>query len=52
VRVRSTVDGVGPPLRSSLSGYAKIRSEPRPLVFAFTRRLLRFLQIETWSWLP
>ncbi len=39
-------------LRPGMSGYAKVDGETVPLAVAFTRSLVRFVQIEVWSWLP
>jgi putative peptide zinc metalloprotease protein len=39
-------------LKASMTGYAKIDGSTKPLVVAFTRPIVRFIQIEIWSWLP
>lgn len=39
-------------LRPGMTGYAKVDGETVPLAFAFSRSLVRFFQIEVWSWLP
>ncbi|HEY9711480.1 MAG TPA: efflux RND transporter periplasmic adaptor subunit [Oculatellaceae cyanobacterium] len=38
--------------KSSMTGYAKITGSPKPVIVAFTRPIVRFIQIEIWSWLP
>ncbi len=38
--------------KSSMTGYAKITGSPKPVIVAFTRPVVRFIQIEIWSWLP
>ncbi len=35
-----------------MSGYAKIRGNTMPVIVAFSRPLVRFFQLEIWSWLP
>jgi multidrug resistance efflux pump len=35
-----------------MSGYAKIRGNSMPVILAFSRPLVRFFQIEVWSWFP
>lgn len=39
-------------LKSSMTGYAKIKGSTKPLVVAFTRPIVRFIEVEIWSWLP
>lgn len=39
-------------LKPGLSGFAKIEGEQTVVIDAFSRALLRFLQVEVWSWLP
>lgn len=39
-------------LMPGMSGYAKIRGETMPVIFAFSRPLVRFFRLEIWSWLP
>jgi putative peptide zinc metalloprotease protein len=39
-------------LHSGMTGYAKIEGTTMPLAVAFSRSLIRFFQIEVWSWLP
>ena len=43
------VDGL---LKSGLTGYAKIEGDTVPVMVAFTRAFVRFMQIELWSWIP
>lgn len=39
-------------LKSSMTGYAKIQGSTKPLFVAFTRPIVRFIEVEIWSWLP
>jgi putative peptide zinc metalloprotease protein len=39
-------------LKSSMTGYAKITGSTKPLFVAFTRPIVRFIEVEIWSWLP
>ncbi|MBK1989423.1 efflux RND transporter periplasmic adaptor subunit [Sphaerospermopsis aphanizomenoides BCCUSP55] len=39
-------------LKTGMSGYAKIDAGKKPLFVLLTRPLVRFIQIEVWSWLP
>ncbi len=39
-------------LRPGLTGYAKMEGTRMPVLLAFTRPLVRFFQVEVWSWLP
>jgi len=39
-------------LKTGMTGFAKIQGEEMPVYQAFTRSLVRFFQIELWSWLP
>jgi hypothetical protein len=35
-----------------MSGYGKIDAGKKPVIILLTRPLIRFVQIELWSWLP
>jgi len=39
-------------LKSGMSGYGKIHVGKKPLIVLLTRPIIRFIQIELWSWLP
>ncbi len=39
-------------LKAGMTGYAKIEGKTLPLIIAFTRPVVRFIQVEVWSWLP
>jgi multidrug resistance efflux pump len=39
-------------LKSGMSGYGKIEGITMPVIVAFTRPIVRFIQIEIWSWIP
>ena len=38
--------------KPGMTGYAKIEGEVKPLIFSFSRPLIRFFQVEMWSWIP
>lgn len=52
VKVMVRLDNSAGRLRSGMSGYAKVRSEDRPVWEAFTRMIVRFVMVESWSWIP
>jgi putative peptide zinc metalloprotease protein len=52
VTVLALVDNKDQRLRSGMTGFAKIEGEEMFFVEAFSRALLRFVQIEMWSWIP
>lgn len=52
VRVLVEVPNPDERLTPNMTGYAKIAAEERPVWEAFTRSLVRFFEIEVWSWLP
>lgn len=52
VRVTAELDNRNGALKSGLTGYAKIEGDEMPAALAFTRIVVRFFQIEFWSWLP
>ena len=39
-------------LKPGMSGYGKVDAGEQPLIILLTRPLVRFLQVEFWSWLP
>jgi multidrug efflux pump subunit AcrA (membrane-fusion protein) len=39
-------------LKPGMSGYGKIDAGKKPVIILLTRPLIRFVQIELWSWLP
>lgn len=39
-------------LKSGMTGHAKVEGEVMPVIVVFTRPLVRFFQIEVWSWIP
>ncbi len=39
-------------LKAGMSGYAKIEGRTMPFIVAFARPIIRFVQIEVWSWIP
>jgi multidrug resistance efflux pump len=52
VRVIVDIPNTDKILKSSMTGYAKIQGSTQPLIVAFTRPIIRFIQVEVWSWLP
>jgi multidrug resistance efflux pump len=50
IRVRASLDNPPLLLRSGMSGNAKIYCGKRPLFELLTRRVLRFIRIDVWSW--
>jgi RND family efflux transporter MFP subunit len=52
VRVRASLSNPGGSLRPAMSGYAKIDGEDMRVWQAFTRRLIRVVRVEIWSWIP
>lgn len=51
-KVRIEVDKAPFPLKSGMTGYAKIQAGTQPLGLLLLRPVMRFVQIELWSWLP
>jgi putative peptide zinc metalloprotease protein len=39
-------------LKPGMSGYGKVEAGKKPLIVALTRPLVRFIEVELWSWLP
>ncbi|MEA3276116.1 MAG: hypothetical protein U9Q81_12655, partial [Pseudomonadota bacterium] len=39
-------------LKTGMSGYGKVEVGSKPLFVLLTRPLVRFAQIEMWSWIP
>jgi putative peptide zinc metalloprotease protein len=52
IKVLTVIDNEDQSLRSGMTGYAKIKGKEMFLGEAFGRALLRFVQVEVWSWLP
>jgi len=52
VRVRASLSNPGGSLRPAMSGFAKIDGEDMPVWQAFTRRIVRVIRVEIWSWIP
>jgi hypothetical protein len=38
--------------KTGMTGYAKIEGPMKPFIVAFSSPIVRFFQIEIWSWLP
>jgi multidrug resistance efflux pump len=52
VRVLVEIPYSGRTLKTGMSGYAKIEGVVKPVIIAFTIPIVRFFQLEMWSWLP
>lgn len=52
VKVITTLDNRERRLQSGMTGYAKVSSERLPVWNVMSIALVRFLQVEIWSWLP
>lgn len=52
ITVLSIIDNEDNKIHSGMTGFAKIDGEEMRVYEAFGRALLRFIQIEIWSWLP
>jgi putative peptide zinc metalloprotease protein len=52
IKVVSILPNANYILKTGMSGHAKIEGDKMLVIQAFTRALLRFFQIELWSWLP
>jgi putative peptide zinc metalloprotease protein len=52
VRVVTLLDNKDGRLKSGMTGYAKVSSNPLPLWKVLTLSLARFVNVEAWSWLP
>lgn len=50
--VTSVIDNESLLLKSGMTGHAKVEAREMFVIEAFTRSLLRFVQVEMWSWLP
>jgi multidrug resistance efflux pump len=50
VRVRAVIETPGSPLRSEMTGQAKILCGKRRILDLMTRRITRYLRVEFWSW--
>jgi multidrug resistance efflux pump len=50
VRVKAEIEAPGAPLRSEMTGQAKILCGKRSIFDLLTRRLTRYLRVEFWSW--
>jgi hypothetical protein len=52
IRVQAKIANPAGQLKANMTGYAKIQGEERPVILAFSRLLIRFFQVEFWSWIP
>ncbi len=51
-RVEARLDSVTPGLRPGMSGVSKTRVEERLLIRIWTKRLVNWLRLAVWRWLP
>lgn len=51
-RVQVTLDKSRPEMKPGLTGYCKVQVGYRPLIWVVIRPVVRFIQVELWSWLP
>ena len=52
VRVVTLLENKDRRLKTGMTGYAKIRSETMPVWKVFSLAIIRFIEVEVWSWLP
>lgn len=52
VKVIALIENEKGELRTGMTGFAKIESETIPVWKAFSLSILRFINVEAWSWLP
>jgi putative peptide zinc metalloprotease protein len=52
VNVGTVLENKDERLKSGMTGYAKIKSEKMPLWKVLSLAIIRFVQVEVWSWLP
>ena len=52
IRVSTELDNIDGKLKSDMTGYAKIVCDTQPVFLVFSRWLIRFVQVEVWSWIP
>jgi len=52
VRVITTLDNTDGLLKTGMSGYAKIDSQTLPVWKVFSLAIVRFVEVEMWSWIP
>jgi len=52
VKVIAVVDNGGGDLKSGMTGYAKVDAGTMPVWQAFSQAVVRFVNVQVWSWLP
>ncbi|GIX45847.1 MAG: hypothetical protein KatS3mg131_0058 [Candidatus Tectimicrobiota bacterium] len=52
VRVLTEIPNPQQLLKADMTGYAKIRTEPKPLWNVLLRRIIRWFKVQFWYWLP
>ncbi len=52
VRVIALIENENGELRTGMTGFAKIEAETIPVWKAFSLSILRFINVEAWSWIP
>lgn len=52
IKVIVAIDDADGWLRNGMTGYAKVQGPTMPVWEAFSRQVLRFVQVQVWSWIP
>jgi putative peptide zinc metalloprotease protein len=52
IKVIATIRNKDDMLRNGMSGYAKVGGQTMPVWKAFTLTLMRFFNVQVWSWIP
>jgi putative peptide zinc metalloprotease protein len=52
VKIIAVIDNPKGELKTGMTGYAKIAGTTMPVWKAFTRAIVRFLNVQVWSWIP
>ena len=52
IKVQASIDNPQGLLRTGMAGRAKVLGESMPVWKAFTMAIVRFVQVQVWSWIP
>lgn len=52
IKVQASIDNPDGLLRTGMAGRAKVLGESMPVWKAFTMAIVRFVQVQVWSWIP
>lgn len=52
IKVQASIDNPDGLLRTGMAGRAKVLGEAMPVWKAFTMAIVRFVQVQVWSWIP